>query len=82
MSKKQNNRKKIILKLRLNETYILANSDFFTDLNNMIEEISKTCEDKNLKTRLKNASAFIKNAAMSNEFSPNSNENQWEDYDD
>lgn len=79
MSKKQTEKKKIIIKLKAQESYIVADSEFFIRIAESLESLSRLSEDKNQKIQLTNNANYIRNSSYANTFNPQ--ENDYEDWD-
>jgi|LauGreDrversion4_2_1035121.scaffolds.fasta_scaffold00005_118 hypothetical protein len=79
MSKKQTEKKKVILKLKAQESYIVADSEFFIRIAESLELLAKLSEDKNQKTQHTNNANFIRNNSYTNVFNPQIND--YEDWD-
>jgi len=79
MSKKQTEKKKIIIKLKAQESYIVADSEFFIRIAESLESLARLSEDKNQKIQLTNNATYIRNSSYANTFNPQ--ENDYEDWD-
>jgi hypothetical protein len=80
MSKKQNSRKKINIKLKSNESYIVADADWFLAISDMYNSLAKLEQYKETKKELIQTAAFIKESVEQNYFDPSLN-NEDEDWD-
>ena len=68
MSKKQTEKKKVILKLKPQESYVVASNDFFIGIAETLDALAKDTEDKNVKAKLSNNANYIRNMAYENVF--------------
>ena len=80
MSKKEKAKKKVILKIKAQESYIQADSDFFIKVSEALELLAKNTEDKAQKNHLVSSATFIRNASYENTFNPQDN-NYSDDWD-
>jgi hypothetical protein len=76
MSKKQNSRKKISIKLKPQEAYIVAEASWFISISEMYESLSKLEEHKDIKNDLIKTALFIRESVEQTYFDQSS------DYDD
>jgi hypothetical protein len=74
MSKKQTAKKKVILKLKAQESYVQADNDFFIRLAESLELLAKNTEDKVQKNYLITSANFVRNSSYENTFNPQEND--------
>lgn len=74
MSKKQTAKKKVILKLKAQESYVQADNDFFIRLAESLELLAKNTEDKVQKNYLITSANFVRNSSYENIFNPQEND--------
>lgn len=81
MSKKQNSKKKIIVKLKPQEAYIVAEASWFIDIAETYESLSKIEENKDKKKHFIDIAAFIKQSVENTYFDSSLDNYDDEDWD-
>ena len=76
MSKKQNSKKKVSIKLKPQEAYVIAEASWFMSISEMYESLSKLEENRDIKADLIKTALFIKESVEQTYFDQSS------DYDD
>lgn len=70
MSKKQNSRKKVNIKLKAYDSYIVASAEWFTGVAEMYESLAKKEENKDLKNTYVENAKFIRSSVEQGYFDP------------
>lgn len=70
MSKKLNSKKKVNIRLKPHESYIVATADWFIAAAEVFESLSKKEEDKDTKQQYIETAAFIRSNVEQNYFDP------------
>jgi hypothetical protein len=81
MSKKQNSKKKVSIKLKPQEAYVIAESSWFIAIAETYESLSKIEENKDTKKELLQTAAFIRESVESTYFDSSSDYYDDEDWD-
>lgn len=80
MSKKLNSKKKVNIRLKPHESYIVTSAEWFIQTAELYEYLAKKEEDKDIKQQYVENAAFIRSSVEQNYFDPSYMDYEDEDW--